>query len=68
MPPWVQQVANYLPFQWTFAYPIEALIGHYDPRDLLLGLVYQAAWIIGSWLVVKVVWHYGIRHFGAVGN
>lgn len=68
MPTWVQRLAAFLPFQWTFGFPIEALIGQLSPRDLLLGVAAQAAWIVGSFLLVRVVWHYGVRHFSSVGN
>ena len=28
MPDWVQHLADVLPFQWTFGFPIEALVGN----------------------------------------
>ena len=27
MPDWVQEIARFLPFQWTFYFPIESLVG-----------------------------------------
>lgn len=68
MPPWAQTLANFLPFQWTFSYPIEALIGQLAPWQLFEGLGIQALWIIGSFLLVKLVWQAGVRHFSSVGN
>ena len=68
MPSWAQQLASFLPFQWTFGYPIEALIGQLSPQQLLLGLGMQLFWIVASWLLVRLVWHFGIRHFSSVGN
>ena len=34
MPDWAQQLANYLPFKWTFSFPIEALIGELPTSEL----------------------------------
>ena len=42
----MQTLANFLPFKWTFGYPIESLVGDLSTRSLLLGLVVQALWIV----------------------
>ena len=68
MPEWVQQIANYLPFQWTFFFPINALVGQPTPIELLAGLGMQLLWILVGVVVVKIVWHFGIRRFSSVGN
>lgn len=68
MPRWVQVVADFLPFQWTFQFPIEALIGKLSTRDLLLGVLAQAAWIAGGFLALAVIWPLCVRRYSAVGN
>ena len=68
MPAWAQSIASFLPFQWTFGFPIEALIGQLSPQQLLSGLGMQVIWIVASFLLVRLVWHFGIRHFSSVGN
>jgi ABC-2 type transport system permease protein len=68
MPDWVQRVAAFLPFQWTFFFPINALVGSPTPAELLTGLGIQLAWIVGGTLLVKLIWHFGIRRFSSVGN
>jgi ABC-2 type transport system permease protein len=68
MPPWVQSLARFLPFQWTFGYPIEALIGALSPAHLLAGLAMQLFWITAGALLVLLVWRFGIRKYSAVGN
>jgi ABC-2 type transport system permease protein len=68
MPLWVQHVSNFLPYQWTFGYPILALIGKLSTNDLLAGLGMQALWIaIGSGLVA-LFWRASLRRYTAVGN
>jgi ABC-2 type transport system permease protein len=68
MPDWVQRLAGWLPFQWTFGYPIEALIGTLSPAQLVGGLAMQAFWITAGALLVSAVWRLGVRRFTAVGN
>ena len=68
MPPWVQQVAAYLPFQWTFYFPIQALVGDLSPQQLLYGLGMQAFWIVVGVIAVNIMWRFGIRRYSAVGN
>ncbi len=68
MPLWVQQLTNFLPFQWTFYFPINALVGNPTPIELLSGLGFQLIWIVAGILVVNLLWHFGIRRFSSVGN
>jgi ABC-2 type transport system permease protein len=68
MPAWVQAAAAVLPFQWTFYYPINALVGQPTPTELIAGLAYQSLWILIGILLVNIVWRFGIRRFASVGN
>jgi ABC-2 type transport system permease protein len=68
MPDWVQRLADVLPFQWTFGFPIEALVGNLSQDELLGGLAAQLFWIgVGS-ILVRVVWRYAIRRYSAVSG
>ena len=68
MPGWVQTLANYLPFQWTFYFPINALTGSPTPAVLLQGLGMQLLWFLAGLALVNLVWHFAVRHFSSVGN
>lgn len=68
MPPWAQTLADFLPYRWTFGFPIEALVGDLDTNQLLTGLGMQAAWTIGGAILVALVWRRGIKRYSAVGN
>jgi ABC-2 type transport system permease protein len=68
MPQWVQTLANFLPFKWTFGYPIEALVGNLSTRSLLLGLVAQAMWIVIGLVLYRLAWRVAIKRFTAVGG
>ena len=68
MPDWAQRLAGYLPFQWTFSFPIEALIGRLPPDRLLGGLAMQVLWIAISATTVGLAWRLAVRRFSAVGG
>ncbi|MDQ4076131.1 MAG: ABC-2 family transporter protein [Chloroflexota bacterium] len=68
LPPWAQRLADFLPYQWTFGYPIEALVGQLTTQELFAGLGMQLLWIAIGALLVRVVWHFGIQQYTAVGN
>ena len=68
MPEWVQTLANFLPFQWTFGFPIEALVGHLTNEQLFGGLLMQLFWIVVGSVLVRVVWRFAIRRYSAVSG
>jgi viologen exporter family transport system permease protein len=68
MPDWVQTLASFLPFKWTFYYPIEALVGDLSTRSLLGGLAAQVLWIAIGFVLFRIAWRSAIRHFSAVGG
>ncbi len=68
MPPVVQRIAAFLPFQWTFYFPIESLVAPQSIQHLLSGLGMQLLWITIGWLLVKLMWRFSVRQFSAVGG
>jgi ABC-2 type transport system permease protein len=68
MPGWVQTLADFLPFKWSFGFPIESLVGDMSTRSLLLGLGAQALWIGIGLMLFKVAWSTAIKRFSSVGN
>ncbi|NCC31146.1 MAG: ABC transporter permease [Chloroflexia bacterium] len=68
LPPWARDLALFMPFQWTFGFPIEALVGTLSTRELLTGLAIQALWILIGLGLVQLVWRAGVRRYGAVGG
>ncbi|PDW01857.1 ABC transporter permease [Candidatus Viridilinea mediisalina] len=68
LPAWARELAWFLPFQWTFGFPIEALVGQLTPHELLLGLAMQLLWILVGLGLVQLVWRAGVRRYGAVGG
>ena len=68
MPQWAEDLAYFLPFKWTFYFPIEALVGDFSTTELLGGLAAQAAWIVVLTGLFLVVWRRAVRQYSAVGN
>jgi ABC-2 type transport system permease protein len=68
LPPWAQRLAGFLPFQWTFGFPIEALVADLPPERLIGGLGMQLLWIALGAGLVQLVWRAGVRRYGAVGG
>lgn len=68
MPEWAQTLANFLPFQWTFGFPITALVGPITDRDLLIGLAAQTGWIVAGAIAAQLMWRRAVRVFTAVSG
>ena len=68
MPDWVEDVANVLPFKWSFYFPIETLVGDMSNRELLEGLGVQLLWIVVLTGLFLLVWRFAVRRYSAVGN
>jgi ABC-2 type transport system permease protein len=68
MPDWVQTLADFLPFKWTFYFPIQSLVADLSTQSLLLGLCAQALWIGIGLVLFHFAWRAAVRHFSAVGG
>jgi ABC-2 type transport system permease protein len=68
MPRWAQDVAEVLPFQWTFYFPIQSLVGNYSTSELLGGLAMQALWIAILTSMAVLFFRFAVRRFSSVGN
>ncbi|MGH2522643.1 MAG: ABC transporter permease [Anaerolineales bacterium] len=67
MPSYIQQIAQYLPFQLRLYVPIQIILGKLPTevivRDFALGLV----WFGLALALFQVVWRAGLKRFSAVG-
>ena len=68
MPDWVQEISRFLPFQWAFFFPIEALVGDLSNEQLLRGLGAQLLWILIGLAIFRVAWKHAIKRYSAVGG
>ncbi len=68
LPGWARAIANWLPFQYAFGFPIDALVSNRTPQQLLAGLGMQVFWILLGLLVVNRAWRLAVRRYSAVGG
>ncbi|HVA31880.1 MAG TPA: ABC-2 family transporter protein [Gaiellaceae bacterium] len=68
MPHWTQTLSAWLPFKYTFYFPIEALVGGMSTSSLLVGLGMQLLWTAVGTAVALGMWRLAVRHYSAVGN
>ncbi len=68
MPEWVEALAAWFPFKWTFQFPIDTLIGRLTPAEIATGIGIQIAWTAGLGLILSLVWRRAMRRYSAVGN
>jgi ABC-2 type transport system permease protein len=68
MPGWVQMLADFFPFQWTFFFPINALAGNPSTHTLLFGLLAQLGWTAGMIVIFRFAWNAAIKRYSAVGG
>jgi ABC-2 type transport system permease protein len=67
-PHWFQTLTWFFPFRWCFSFPIVALTGPIENRDLFIGLGMQLAWILFSIGLLAIVWPRAVRRFSSVGG
>jgi ABC-2 type transport system permease protein len=67
-PVWAQNLADILPFKWTFGFPIEALVGHLPESELLAGLGIQLLWIAIGTIAIRTAWPFAVRRYAAVSG
>ena len=68
MPGWVQTVSSWLPFKWTFEFPIEVFIGQLTPMEIWQGVGMQMLWIAITGIGIVTAWRNAIRKVTAVGS
>lgn len=68
MPDWIERLSAWLPFKWTFQFPIEVFIGRLTPSEIVSGIGMQILWAAGMGGLFLLVWKRAIRRYAAVGN
>lgn len=66
-PPWVQAIAEWLPFRYMLGFPVEMMIGMADRAMVLRGLAIQWGMVALLALFAAAAWRAGLRRFEAFG-
>lgn len=67
LPEWAQTAAFFLPYQWSFAFPIEVAIGRETAEQTIMGIGIQIVWLLIGSVLVRFMWRRGVRRYSAVG-
>lgn len=67
LPPLLQWVAAFLPFQWIVWFPSEALLGRLSVQQMVHGLAWQIFWLALGVVLFRVVWREALKRYTAVG-
>ncbi|HWU37271.1 MAG TPA: ABC-2 family transporter protein [Candidatus Acidoferrum sp.] len=67
MPPIVQKLAYFLPFQMFKYVPIMVILNRLPTQEIWLDYAAGAVWLVLSYLLFRWTWRAGVRRFSAVG-
>jgi ABC-2 type transport system permease protein len=68
LPGWMQSLSRILPFRYMSAFPVEIITGQLSLEETALGFAIQLGWGLTSWLLYRLVWQRGVRHYEAIGG
>ncbi|HWL44092.1 MAG TPA: ABC-2 family transporter protein [Ilumatobacter sp.] len=66
-PGWLASAATWLPFRYTFGFPIEVLTTSMSTEALLAGLAGQIGWTVVAAGALAAIWRVAVRRFDSVG-
>jgi ABC-2 type transport system permease protein len=67
MPPLIQQIAQYLPFQLTRYFPTMLVLNRLTPEQIAQNYAFAVFWLVALGGLFFVVWRAGVKRFSAVG-
>ena len=67
-PAWSRPVIDVLPFRLMMDRPVRCLTGMATFHEALVGLGAQVLWIAGAFVLMRIVWAFGMKRFSAVGG
>lgn len=68
MPPAVQGFLKWSPFTYELFFPAQIAMERIQGAALFEGLCIQAAWVLVWWMVARILWARGLKHYQAVGG
>jgi len=67
LPPVIQRLADYLPYQFFIYFPVQLILGRVPPEALPGKFAYGLVWLAVSYLLFRTVWREGLKRFSSVG-
>ena len=67
-PDFVQTIVTWSPFRYMISFPIELAIGRLTPSEIWLGFGLAAFWLAVSVVLMRLLWHFGLKRYAAAGS
>ncbi|HJS17495.1 MAG TPA: ABC-2 family transporter protein [Anaerolineales bacterium] len=67
MPPVIQEIAQFLPFQLQIYFPVQLILGNLSETQIIQGFASGVIWLVTSIVLFNVIWRNGVKRFSAVG-
>lgn len=67
MPPIIQRIADFLPFQYFIYFPVQIILGRISTSVYLEKLAYGFLLLVLAYLLFRWVWRAGVKRYSAVG-
>jgi ABC-2 type transport system permease protein len=67
MPPVIQEIARYLPFQLLIYFPVELILGNLTQAQIIQGFASGVIWLTVAIFMFNAIWRNGIKRYSAVG-
>ena len=67
MPKLIQDIAQFLPFQFLIYFPVQLTLGNLAPSQITQGFVTAIIWLVISLTLFRWTWRNGVKRFSAVG-
>ena len=67
MPPLIQRLAAYLPFQFYIYFPVSLILGRVPPETIAWKFALGLAWLAVAYALFRLIWREGLKRFSSVG-
>lgn len=67
MPPVIQNIAQFLPFQLQIYFPVQLILGNLSQAQITQGFISGILWLSVSIVVFNAIWRNGVKRYSAVG-
>ncbi|GAC1562052.1 MAG: ABC-2 family transporter protein [Polyangiales bacterium] len=64
----LRALAEFLPFRYQIGFPVEVMVSAHAPREALVMLARQWAYVLVLFLVARATWSGGVRRYAAFGG
>lgn len=67
-PGWLEKIALALPFKGIVHVPASIYLGQLQGKDAVLTVAVQILWLVGLWLIGKLLWKWAVRQVTIYGG